>query len=706
MSATRGGRLSASSGPQRVVCVVGSHRTGTSALAHSLQLLGIHLGRDLMPGNADNPRGYWENPHFVAINDAVLATADRDLDSLAPCPLSLDDRSVLALLQQAIERITKQFSKAGLWGFKDPRTSRVLPFWLRTFEELSIEPGFVIAVRDPRSTAASMQRRQRIFRKTEGLSDARALEMWFQYTLDAIEGTEGYPRVVVGYEQLLTSPGTQLQRIARALDLTIGSDDPLDAQARAIVEPSLDHHRTVPDSATPLRPSIATLWSLCQGLADDTMSFIDEAVRHQVGRLAAGRSDVVPLLIALDSADAGASRLASGTSEADSELPGAELRKRVAQLEGELADSDARLADARRRVAEANGLRDQMSKKVADSAARLSISEGALTTERTRLTLAQAQLAEAQKRAAQSRWELAAAQTHVGGGPSNVRQVDGPHLDALLTDPSAEIEARAGLLDHRVEDGLPGLAEALELKLRAERDRDVWEEHQARIEAALRWRRAVGTPGAANAHSSNGTTNENSVIGSLDVPRPNEEVPRGLVTALGWVIDPTQTLRDVILSVSGAQGRAMLGRPRPDIAEGYASRTDLDRSALELSGWEADIDLRGIDGDQADIAAHARHADGSLIPLGKVTVRLGPARPTRRRLLVRGEIEAPSNEQTAAPGQLSVSGWYCDERGPAAAVVVTVDGQALALAELGFLRPDISVDIPHLRHAKVSGIVL
>ena len=47
----------------KAVIVLGMHRSGTSALARVVNLLGVSLGRtdDMMQPNEINPKGFWEN---------------------------------------------------------------------------------------------------------------------------------------------------------------------------------------------------------------------------------------------------------------------------------------------------------------------------------------------------------------------------------------------------------------------------------------------------------------------------------------------------------------------------------------------------------------------------------------------------------------------------------------------------------------------
>ena len=52
--------------PGRLVLVLGMHRSGTSALARGLRVLGIALGDDLLPAHPCNPKGFFEDAGLYA----------------------------------------------------------------------------------------------------------------------------------------------------------------------------------------------------------------------------------------------------------------------------------------------------------------------------------------------------------------------------------------------------------------------------------------------------------------------------------------------------------------------------------------------------------------------------------------------------------------------------------------------------------------
>ena len=55
------------------VIVLGMHRSGTSAVAGALGVLGVNLGERLVQAQADNPKGYWEHADAVQLHERLLA---------------------------------------------------------------------------------------------------------------------------------------------------------------------------------------------------------------------------------------------------------------------------------------------------------------------------------------------------------------------------------------------------------------------------------------------------------------------------------------------------------------------------------------------------------------------------------------------------------------------------------------------------------
>src|SRR6516225_9835551 len=123
----------------RALLILGMHRSGTSACARAMQSLGVYLGTDFLETRPDNPTGYWEDRNICELNERLLGAL-----GLKWTDISLIDNAdwskpaVQSLLSEAAEYLYATFTSYPLWGFKDPRTIRLLPFWQSVMKFLEI----------------------------------------------------------------------------------------------------------------------------------------------------------------------------------------------------------------------------------------------------------------------------------------------------------------------------------------------------------------------------------------------------------------------------------------------------------------------------------------------------------------------------------------------------------------------------------------
>ena len=84
------------------VFILGMHRSGTSALARVLNLMGLYFGGENVGTgrSAENIKGFWERRDVRDLNDAILATAGCDWDVVSALRLdtvAADTRAGYAL---------------------------------------------------------------------------------------------------------------------------------------------------------------------------------------------------------------------------------------------------------------------------------------------------------------------------------------------------------------------------------------------------------------------------------------------------------------------------------------------------------------------------------------------------------------------------------------------------------------------------------
>lgn len=137
------------------VIILGMHRSGTSALAGSLQEQGLYLGR-VFEENPHNKKGNRENNEIYLLNENILTANNGNW--MSP-PISID-----WTLEQAARRdeIIESFIQSGnkIWGFKDPRTLFTLDFWLEGLKDVTNK--YVGSFRHPLSVARSLHARDKM----------------------------------------------------------------------------------------------------------------------------------------------------------------------------------------------------------------------------------------------------------------------------------------------------------------------------------------------------------------------------------------------------------------------------------------------------------------------------------------------------------------------------------------------------------------
>ena len=213
------------------------HRSGTSALARGLQMLGVYLGNDFLSPKPDNPTGYWEDRNIYDLNERLLAVFGLKWEDIALIENSRwHEPEVEALRAEAVEYLRSQFASHPLWGFKDPRTIRLLPFWHSALHRLEVDECYLVVVRNPRSVAASLFKRH-------GMDAVTAHLLWLVYVVPNLSKIANRPFVVTDYDMVMEDPRPQLERIARRLNIPI--DDAgragIDLFAGQFLDPDLRH---------------------------------------------------------------------------------------------------------------------------------------------------------------------------------------------------------------------------------------------------------------------------------------------------------------------------------------------------------------------------------------------------------------------------------------------------------------------------------
>ena len=268
------------------VLVCGMHRSGTSAVARTLNLLGCSLPVSLIPGRpSENELGFWESQTIVELNKEILASGGSAWDDCEPFDPGWYQTPVAdAFREQAGNLLASEFGTSRFFVLKDPRICRILPFWIEAIEAFDATPFIVCPIRNPFDVATSLNIRDRI-------APARALLIWLRHVLDSELASRSHRRTFVRYEDLLDEWKGATNRVGEQLGLVWPRRAAAGSEIDAFLAPDLRHHAHN-DAAvfndTQLSPWVRRSFEILDRWAHDDVRDGDEA---ELDRIRAGFDD-------------------------------------------------------------------------------------------------------------------------------------------------------------------------------------------------------------------------------------------------------------------------------------------------------------------------------------------------------------------------------------------------------------------------------
>ena len=434
----------------RLVVVLGMHRSGTSAITRALQVLHVDLGNRLMPPNEQiNARGFWEDLDIYDLNVEMLHVLDTEWYQAAP--ISEADVQVLrakGFVLKAVELLRRKMRGVEVFGFKDPRLGRLLPFWREVFRHDAIDVRYVLALRNPMSVAASL-------RKRDGFEPTFSYLLWWVHTLGSVAGSSGSPRIVVDFDQLMHDPRAQLSRIASLLELAV---DPqaMDSYASDFLTDDLRHStfrvddlRVDPQCPAALSDYFA---QLARATTDDA-ALESELLTAQTEQGCAALQAMAPALQAMNRLQAEAIALRASARE---------HQARATQLDEVLKARDGQLAEMtgslERSAAHAAGLEQEMAvrdQRIAESGGLLAQRDATISELQQDLVVKNDQLGQLQQQVGTTEGRIAEITAEGAAKGALVSELQGnlaAQTEALAQSQQqlAEQSSRAAALDQEL----------------------------------------------------------------------------------------------------------------------------------------------------------------------------------------------------------------------------------------------------------------
>lgn len=162
-----------------------------------------------------NPRGFWEDVELNSFNNEVLAALQTEWHGLT----LVDSEDVVflrrrGLLLKAADLLKKKIDGVPVFGVKDPRMAKLLPFWREVFGFCNLSVGYVLPLRNPMSVAHSLA-------KAQGLDIEKGYLLWQEHVVTALVGTKGCRRAIFDYDAFVDAPEACIRKAASSLGLTV-----------------------------------------------------------------------------------------------------------------------------------------------------------------------------------------------------------------------------------------------------------------------------------------------------------------------------------------------------------------------------------------------------------------------------------------------------------------------------------------------------
>lgn len=343
----------------RLIVVLGMHRSGTSAVTRALQVLGVHLGDHLMPPvENNNDKGFWEDLDINALNMELLNVLNNDWHNLTPItPQNFEVLRQKGFYIKALELLRQKIRHAGIFGIKDPRVAKLLPFWQEVFAHSGYRVSYVLTIRNPLSVAQSLAKR-------DGMAPEKSYLLWLEHVLNSLFWTAGTQRVMVDYDRLMQAPVQELKRMSEGLELPIDETE-LQVYTTKFLDQALQHNLYTAaalslDEACP--PLVQEIFMKLTAIASNQDSSFDQSLLDQMPLWKNEHDRLVTLLRYTDDLQA---RI---TDEA---LSISKLEQQVAHLNQLITERDGRIGSLNQAMAERDGQITNLSQNLADRENRI-----------------------------------------------------------------------------------------------------------------------------------------------------------------------------------------------------------------------------------------------------------------------------------------------------------------------------------------------
>jgi hypothetical protein len=208
-------------------------------------------------------------------------------------------------LERAIRLLQEKTAGIDVFGFKDPRVAKLLPFWKRAFAHGNIQADYILVIRHPRSVCDSLEKRNH-------LDHEKSYLLWLEHVVGSLVGTEGEKRVLVDYDLFMQAPENELTRISGELRLPINTTE-LQIFRQEFLDHDLQHTVYELDdlrrdnAPIPVQEVYSSLWNVMIGSSSlEDPAFANQTIlwKNELSRLTSTRMYIDKLTLRLSATNA------------------------------------------------------------------------------------------------------------------------------------------------------------------------------------------------------------------------------------------------------------------------------------------------------------------------------------------------------------------------------------------------------------------
>lgn len=247
-----------------IIVVIGMGRSGTALACQVLEAIRVSFGKPehLVGPTEYNERGHYDNGPIHNLNIELLECMfNVPWLFLGELPLNWHTWPVAEMWKQKARGILEEelryaSEEGSLLGIKDPRITRLIPFWNDVFASLELRPRYVFCwrhpdhvylschprnMRAPTPKEAGQNEQANHFDMPESPMTHRAdmYAIWAHFWMDGIAAN---PDVILKYDNWFLRGYAERQ--AAELAALVGAEPPTSQQLDAIVDPKMRHHGT------------------------------------------------------------------------------------------------------------------------------------------------------------------------------------------------------------------------------------------------------------------------------------------------------------------------------------------------------------------------------------------------------------------------------------------------------------------------------